>query len=63
MKTNLLLAIALLISSSILARSWTLDKAHVKLGFTVTHLMVSDVEGKFKNFRPQKIISQTQQLN
>jgi polyisoprenoid-binding protein YceI len=49
MKTNFL-AIALFISSSIFAQSWTLDKAHAKLGFTVTHLMVSDVEGKFKNF-------------
>ena len=29
---------------------WTLDKAHAKLSFTVTHLMVSDVEGWFKNF-------------
>jgi len=35
---------------------WTLDKAHAKLGFTVTHLMVSDVEGWFKNF-DAKIIS------
>ncbi len=26
------------------------DKAHAKLGFTITHLMVSDVEGWFKTF-------------
>jgi len=50
MKTNLLFSIALFISTSIFAQSWTLDKAHAKLGFVVTHLMVSDVEGKFKNF-------------
>jgi polyisoprenoid-binding protein YceI len=30
--------------------TWSLDKAHAKLGFTVTHLMVSDVEGWFKSF-------------
>ncbi len=30
--------------------SWSLDKAHAKLGFTITHLMVSDVEGSFKTF-------------
>jgi polyisoprenoid-binding protein YceI len=30
--------------------TWTLDKSHAKLGFTVTHLMVSDVEGFFKKF-------------
>jgi len=30
--------------------SWTVDNAHSKLGFTVTHMMVSDVEGSFKTF-------------
>jgi polyisoprenoid-binding protein YceI len=30
--------------------TWEADKAHSKLGFVVTHLMVSDVEGSFKNF-------------
>lgn len=30
--------------------TWTLDKSHGKLGFTVTHLLVSDVEGWFKDF-------------
>jgi polyisoprenoid-binding protein YceI len=30
--------------------TWTLDKAHSKLGFTITHLMVSDVEGRFGTF-------------
>jgi polyisoprenoid-binding protein YceI len=28
---------------------WTHDKAHSRLGFTVTHLLISDVEGFFKN--------------
>src|SRR5437870_2439685 len=32
------------------AQTWTVDKAHAKLGFTVTHMMVSDVEGWFKSF-------------
>lgn len=30
--------------------TWTADKSHSKLGFVVTHLMVTDVEGSFKNF-------------
>ena len=30
--------------------SWTLDKNHGKLGFTITHLMISEIEGNFKNF-------------
>ena len=27
-----------------------MDKAHSKLGFSITHLMISDVEGSFKTF-------------
>ncbi len=30
--------------------AWSLDKAHAKLGFSITHMMVSDVEGFFKSF-------------
>ncbi len=30
--------------------TWTLDKNHAKLGFSITHMMVSDVEGSFKTF-------------
>ncbi len=29
---------------------WTSDPAHARLGFTVTHLMISEVEGAFKKF-------------
>lgn len=31
-------------------QAWTLDKAHAKLGFSITHMMVSDIEGYFKSF-------------
>ncbi len=30
--------------------TWSVDKSHAKLGFSITHLMVSDVEGSFKKF-------------
>ena len=30
--------------------TWDADKAHSKLGFVVTHLMINDVEGAFTNF-------------
>ena len=43
-------ATALCSIQSFAQSSWTLDKAHAKLGFTITHLMVSDVEGDFKSF-------------
>jgi len=29
---------------------WTLDKAHSKVGFGITHMMVSEIDGSFKNF-------------
>ena len=42
--------ILLLASGVAAAQTWTVDKAHSKLGFSVTHLMVSEVEGSFKSF-------------
>jgi polyisoprenoid-binding protein YceI len=35
---------------SSVATKWTLDKAHTNVLFSVSHLVVSDVEGKFKSF-------------
>ncbi|MEO6357835.1 MAG: YceI family protein [Ferruginibacter sp.] len=37
-------------SSSAQTTTWKNDKMHSKLKFTVTHLLVSDVDGLFKNF-------------
>lgn len=41
---------SLLISASSFAQIWTVDKAHAKVGFTTTHLMLTEVDGNFKNF-------------
>jgi polyisoprenoid-binding protein YceI len=42
---------ALLFSFKTLAPSvWKLDAAHSKLGFSVTHMVVSDIEGAFTSF-------------
>ena len=32
------------------AQTWNVDKAHAKLGFNVTHLLISEVDGYFKTF-------------
>jgi polyisoprenoid-binding protein YceI len=32
------------------AAKWTLDKGHSNVKFTVTHMVVSEVEGSFRNF-------------
>lgn len=50
MKRGLFLAGCLLASVTTFAQTWTVDKAHAKVGFTVTHLLVSDVDGNFKTF-------------
>jgi polyisoprenoid-binding protein YceI len=31
-------------------KTWTLDKAHAKVGFSTVHMLVSDVEGYFSDF-------------
>lgn len=51
-KTSIVLsAVAFLIFSAFtVATEWKSDKAHSRLGFTVTHLGISDVTGSFKNF-------------
>ncbi len=32
------------------AQKWSLDKAHAKIGFSITHMLVSEVDGLFKDF-------------
>ncbi len=50
MKKVSLFLTTLFVSSLAIAQTWTLDKNHSKLGFTVTHLMISEVDGTFKSF-------------
>lgn len=50
MKKITILAFALLASVASFAQKWSLDKAHAKMTFTVTHLMMSEVDGVFKSF-------------
>lgn len=49
-KTIILLAVALLNTAAFAQTTWNSDKMHSKLQFTVTHLMVSDIDGEFKDF-------------
>ena len=36
--------------NSALADTWTIDKPHTNVKFSVSHLVISDVEGSFKSF-------------
>ena len=48
-KLNLIAALVLL-SGITFGQTWNVDKAHAKLGFGITHLMISEVDGSFKAF-------------
>jgi polyisoprenoid-binding protein YceI len=48
MKKTVLALIFAMSGAVAFAQTWSLDKSHAKLGFSVTHLMVSNVEGSFK---------------
>lgn len=63
MKKATLFAALLFSSVGAFAQStWTLDKAHSNLGFTVTHMMLSEVDGKFQNF-DLKVVSAKEDLS
>ena len=48
---RLFLTIAVILGSlATYAQTWTVDKAHSKVGFTITHLLLSEVDGNFKTF-------------
>lgn len=50
MKKLILICGASLLATASFAQTWSLDKAHSKLGFAITHMKISEVEGAFKNF-------------
>lgn len=50
MKKTIVFAAFLLAATSAFAQTWNVDKSHAKLGFSITHLMISDVEGSFRTY-------------
>lgn len=48
------LAVIVFITSSLFAQTtWTVDKAHSKVGFNVNYLVITDVQGYFKDYDAQ----------
>jgi polyisoprenoid-binding protein YceI len=61
-KLNILVA-ALLISGGALAQTtWNVDKPHTKVGFSVMHMAVTEVEGKFNDF-DGSVVSKSDDFN
>ncbi len=48
-KTAFLFAFSL-VAASVFSQTWTLDKGHSKVGFTVNHHLISEVDGNFKAY-------------
>lgn len=47
----ILLIVFSLIASALFGQTtWTVDKAHTKVGFNVTHMVITSVEGYFKDY-------------
>ncbi len=49
-KLNVLVALLFVAGVATAQTTWKVDKAHSKLGFSITHLMISEVEGQFNSF-------------
>lgn len=59
MKTILIFFIAAFLSVAALAQTnWTIDKTHSNVRFTVTYLVISEVEGVFNSFNGEIISSE-----
>lgn len=50
-KLNILVALLVVAAGSAIAQTtWSIDKAHSKIGFSIPHMAISEVEGNFKDF-------------
>lgn len=61
-KVSILFASLFVIGSTYAQTTWTIDKTHSKVGFSVAHMVVSETEGNFKDF-DGKVISKTEDFN
>lgn len=50
MKKLFVLLAGLSLTAAASAQNWSLDKAHSSINFSVTHMVVSEVDGNFKDF-------------
>jgi polyisoprenoid-binding protein YceI len=63
MKKLTLLAASLFIAGAVTAQTtWKIDKGHSKVGFSVSHMVVAETEGKFDEFEGS-LVSKTDDFN
>lgn len=61
-KLNLLPALLLIGGISYGQTTWEIDKAHSNIGFAVSHMVISETEGNFKEFDAQ-VLSPSEDFN
>ena len=59
---NTLMASLLVAGAAFGQTTWTIDKSHSKVGFSVAHMAVSEVEGKFNDFEGS-VVSKSDDFN
>lgn len=53
-KFKFLVVYFIVLSTTLLAQTtWTIDKSHSKVGFSVSHMVITDVDGFFKDYDAQ----------
>lgn len=60
-KLNAILAMVL-VAGTAFAQTWSIDKAHSRVGFAVPHYAITEVEGNFKEF-DASIVSKADDFN
>jgi polyisoprenoid-binding protein YceI len=50
-KLNLLFVLLATGITAMAQTTWTIDKSHSKIGFSVTHMVVAEAEGKFNDYQ------------
>jgi polyisoprenoid-binding protein YceI len=62
-KINTLMAVLVFAAGSAMAQTtWSIDKAHSKIGFSIPHMAISEVEGNFRDFEAS-VISKAADFN
>ena len=62
-KLNTLLVMLVFAAGSAMAQTtWSIDKAHSKIGFSIPHMAISEVEGNFKDF-DASVVSKASDFN
>lgn len=61
-RLNTLFAALVIAGSAVAQTTWTIDQSHSKIGFNVTHMVVAEVDGSFKEF-DGKVVSNAADFN